>query len=519
MNNKTNPKIFRRKRRGVGAIIGGVILAGIILTSVLTFFVTILQNEKARTSYEIQSQQVNGDKGTEVYEVNRNVTIVNGAVSVGIDNTGSIPMVASHALLYCSSCADPGKPIQDQDVTSVLNPGDTQLITVGGVSGAMMTTTNNYTISVISERGNIISSTTCTVTSDGRCPQDDDAGDDGEDALDDISQGTGSVQLDFESFAAIFPDFTTRDGIDQTGRYVSASDVMGYPANNLYGDVNTIIVQRVRNLDADDDLRLTKNTAMITAFGGTKGNHPKPVFLCSSTDDNDPSTRTPITLPPTAYSNNVLLERVPAPYDIDAGWHNLYFCRAGDGSGNPTGAIDGWKPDSDYSLGINPIFMVMRAKLEGTQLDYAQTIPYQAFQLNGATDGTIQTFVACSYATNVQTDCQQQTAALGASPPPYDYTVTRGVPFYIHLGVSHTGTATNQAYGATPYTVQLIHPDGSHTTLSSAVAWNDATFRNIQVTIPAGTTPTPEYYTLKVTDSSDVAGSSQQAVFMTVRVT
>jgi hypothetical protein len=502
----------RRERRGVAAVIGGVILIAILLSTVLTYFIVILDNDRARKSYEIAATDSAQEKGAEEYSVLQQENLVGTDMRVNITNDGSLPIVVSQVVLYCTSAACISSEPVINSTAETLNAKEETDRDVGPIT---LIDNLRYRVDVISDRGNIVSTEECTVDATaGTCESD--GGDDEAVGMENIAQGTGSVQLDFKSFAVIFPDFTTRNGVDQTGRYVSASDVWGYPAYNLYGDVNTIIAQRLRNLDPNDDLRLTQNTAMITSFGGTKGNHPKPAFLCSSTDDSDPSTRTPIALPLTVYSNNILLERVPFPYDEADGWHNIYFCRAGDGSGQPTGAIGGWKPDIDYSFGINPIFMVMRAKIEGSQLDYAQTIPYQAFQLNGAADGASHAFVACSYATNIQTDCQQQTTAWDGSSPPYDYTVTAGTPFYIHLGVSHSGSATNQAYGATPYTVELIHPNGSSTTLKSGVSWNDATNRNIEVTIPAGTAP--EYYAIKVTDSSDIAGTAHQTVFMTVQV-
>ena len=501
----------RRERKGVAAVIGGVILTGILLTSVLTYFIVILDNDRARKSYEISAANAAQDQSAEEFSVLNQENLVGTDLTVRITNDGSLPIVVSQVVLYCTAAGCPSSEPDIDSTAETLNAKEESSRDVGPLT---LTTGLTYRVDVISERGNIVSTSECTVDSSaGTCESDGD----GSEGIEAIAQGTGSVQLDFESIAAIFPDFTTRNGIDQTGRFVSASDVQGYPSTNLYGDVNTIIVQRVRNLNDDNDLSLTKNTAMITAFGGTKGNHPKPVFICSTTDDHDPLTRTPITMPPTVYSNDIVLERVPFPYDLADGWKNIYFCRAGDGSGNPTGALNGWKPDVDYSLGINPIFMVMRAKILGTTVDYAQTIPYQAFQLNGANDGTIQEFVACSYGTTVSNaNCQQQTAALGGSPPPYDYTLNKGDVNYIHI--SHSTTGANQGLGTSPYTIELIHPDGSITSLASGATLDPN--RNIPITIDASTdTSLTNYFTIKVTDSSDVAGSSQKTVFMTVQVT
>jgi hypothetical protein len=508
-NNNTKPKRPKgRERHGVGVIIGGVILAAILLTSVFTFYITILNNDKAKSSYEIQSQQETRNKETEDYLVDRDVTITAGSVAVDVINTGSIPMVASHALLYCSSgasCTNTGIPIQDQDITSVLNPGESLSMTVGGV-GATMVAGNTYTINVVSERGNILSSTNCTVQSTGTCSEDADST-----GFDAVAQGTGSVQLDFKSFAAIFPDFQVRDGVDQTGRYTKSSDVKGYPGTNLYGDIDTIIVQRLRFLNNNDEqLRLTKNTAFISAFGGTKGNHPHLNYVCSTTGD-------PITLPSSTYNNDILLEDVPSPYDTSLGWHNVYFCRESDNNGLPLGTLDSWRPNTDYSLGINPVFMVMRAKYETSQVDYAQTIPYQAFQLNGDADGAISGLVACIYtfASNSATACDAQTSTMTGTTSRYDYSAPAGTQVYIH--VNSGGGA-----GTSPYYVEWINHDGTSECLTPIVSGACSTSglnvnRNILITIPASATSN-EYYTVKVTDSSTTYGTAK-VVLMTFHVT
>ena len=47
--NRVTSRSGRKDRRAVGAIIGGVILAAIMVTTVLVYFLTILNNEKAKT--------------------------------------------------------------------------------------------------------------------------------------------------------------------------------------------------------------------------------------------------------------------------------------------------------------------------------------------------------------------------------------------------------------------------------------------------------------------------------------
>src|SRR6185295_7397877 len=87
-----------RSQRGVGSIIGGVILAAILFTSVLVFFITMLKSEQAKTSYEILAAQANQDKASERFSVVREHDLVLSGgiyIVVHINNDGSLPLVAS----------------------------------------------------------------------------------------------------------------------------------------------------------------------------------------------------------------------------------------------------------------------------------------------------------------------------------------------------------------------------------------------------------------------------------------
>ena len=499
----------RRERRGVAAVIGGVILTAILLTSVLTYFIVILDNDRARKSYEIFATDAAQERGAEVYSVLQQETLVGTDLKVNITNDGSLPIVVSQVVLYCTSAACPSSEPDIDSNAETLNAKEETDRDVGPIT---LTDGLTYRVDVISDRGNIISTEECTVDATAGTCATDEGGDDEAAGMENIAQGTGSVQLDFKSYAAIFPDFLVRDTIDQTGRYTQSSNAKGYPGKVLYSDVNTIIVQRLRNLDSTDDLRLTKNTALIVSFGGTPGNQPPPEYICKTTGD-------PIAIPPTSYvdSTGVLLERVPFPYPDDEGWKEIHFCR----NDSPSGTIDGWKPDTRYSFGINPVFMVMRAKVEGSQVDYAQTIPYQAFNFNN--NQQLQNLVACLYnqvtvpstaPNGYSSACDSQISSASAGRP-YQYRVADGSSVWVHInsGVTEGGTS--------PYYIELLDHDGTSTCLSGAGSpCPSATLnasRNISITIPAGTDP--GYYTIKVADSSNITGNSQGTVYLTVQVT
>ncbi|MEO9363232.1 MAG: hypothetical protein ABI348_04955 [Nitrososphaera sp.] len=156
--NPINQKRGRRERKGVGAIMGGVILMAILLTTVLVYFITIQNNEKTKTSYEIKAAQATQDKQAEKYAVLRDTGLSGNNLSVSIDNEGSLPMVVSKVLLYCVSagCTSP-EPVEIPP-SLTLNAGESTTRLAGPVSDAL-----TYRVDVISERGNIVSALECTV--------------------------------------------------------------------------------------------------------------------------------------------------------------------------------------------------------------------------------------------------------------------------------------------------------------------------------------------------------------------
>ena len=169
--NPINQKRGRRERRGVGAIIGGVILMAILLTTVLVYFITIQDNEKAKTSYEIKAAQASQDKQAEKYAVLRDTGLSGNNLSVSINNEGSMPMVVSKVLLYCISagCTSP-EPVEIPP-SLTLNAGESTTRLAGPVSNTL-----TYRVDVISERGNIVSAIECTVDATAKVCKNDSNG-------------------------------------------------------------------------------------------------------------------------------------------------------------------------------------------------------------------------------------------------------------------------------------------------------------------------------------------------------
>lgn len=556
-----------RGRRGVGAVIGGTMLAMILFTSVLIYFLVILQTENEKSKNEVQAARFDEEKKSETFIVGPLTTVTDAEgkefLNVRVHNGGPLPLETRYVLV---TSEDPpsrtetslGDIYTGPDTSQrYLNPGETAEF-LASVEGDIVDPAVVYKVDVISSRGNIVSATYPPDSSSGAFNTGENIGDGvpvymgmgGEDGtvlqfrtlvagegliitdpgqggdgitleidpafgngvIEDLVQRTGYVQLDFKSFSAIFPDFKVRDGVDQTGRIASSREISGYPGTNLYGDVNTIIGQRLRNLHEDGrDMVLTKNTAVLTSFGGNPNNPPLVNYICATTLDAEGHVNLPSTSSTYTDANGIFMQHVDPPYLPTEGWVNIYFCNNND----PIDAAQNnkWKPDTQLGYPINPAFMVMRAKYSGTNVDYAQTIPYQAFQFNAGR--TLAGFVVCMYSSNSNTPCDQPTSTATAGKP-YSYSVpaNTAVTKYVHIGTAATGGT--QEIGVAPYYVELIYNDGSSEFLANGVNWNDSTNRNVPVTIPA--LPAGNYV-IKVSDSSNVGGTSQATMFMTLKVT
>jgi hypothetical protein len=162
-SNQVKNRKFRRDRRGVGAIMGGVLLVAILLTTMLLYFITILDNDQRRASYDIQSAQVNQDKSAEALEASRDQDLfTNGTgsyINAVLNNDGSLPLIVSYAALFCidDDCPTPNNPIIAQ-TDKTLNAKEVTTRHVGPVSDDL-----NYRVDFITERGNIVSTEECVV--------------------------------------------------------------------------------------------------------------------------------------------------------------------------------------------------------------------------------------------------------------------------------------------------------------------------------------------------------------------
>lgn len=597
-NNDSTNRSGIRERRGVAAVIGGVILAAILLTTVLVYFITILNNEKAKTSYELQSSQDNQAKNAEKLSVIRDhdLTATNN-IRIHTANEGSLSSVVSKVLLYCISagCASPDPIISSPSIT--LNAAEVDLRDVGPV-------TNNltYRIDVISERGNIVSAQECTVDTTAKICNNDSTGNGSPDFLlaaspaslvieigksgsstitvtslngfssavalsispaitgvtptfaptslrppaggsqtstltivvssnaapgtyamtitgtsgtithlqgfsltilnlsgavtTGIIQGTGSYQLDFKSFGAIYPTLQDRDSVQQQGWKVQASKVVGYPGFTLKQGLPTIIVERLRNLDSSQqNMVLDKGTTMVVNPGGTPGTGPASNYLCKRNGESV-----------TGYDGTQVLPYTDPNSPFDTNMQALYFCSTSQGGG-----VANWSPDAKFGY-VNPIFMIARATFQNSNVYYGQTIPYQSFTMSPQLTDWYVCLKASDVTISTGNNCVNPTQADPAPAQPYKYRGNPGETVYVHFNQGGFGTG--------PYHLDWIYPDGTHSTIT----YTTTAKGNLQFTVPTtmadGTTNIArnQYYILRISDSYISDGGSH-VNFMTFQVT
>ena len=172
-NNKNNNLAKdpnRRGRRGVGAIVGGVILAAILFTTVLIYFLNVVEIQKAKAGYDIHSTQNLQEKSVENLLAFRDHDLFTNSSSyirTVMSNNGSLGLVVSYSLLYCTSggACPPIGPLkpnisdpQENNSPVTLNPGDANIRLMGPVADGL-----TYRMDLITERGNVVASKECTV--------------------------------------------------------------------------------------------------------------------------------------------------------------------------------------------------------------------------------------------------------------------------------------------------------------------------------------------------------------------
>jgi hypothetical protein len=152
---------------------GGVILVSILVTTVLLYYVSILDNDKRKASYEIQSAQTDMNKAAENLKVFRDQDLVviapNSYINTFMSNDGSLPLIITHTLLYCldTGCPTPNDPVVSETPLT-LNGKEQANTPVGPVSNGL-----TYRVDFITERGNVVSTPECDVDlTQGICTND-----------------------------------------------------------------------------------------------------------------------------------------------------------------------------------------------------------------------------------------------------------------------------------------------------------------------------------------------------------
>ena len=592
----------------------------ILLTTVLVYFITIQNNEKTKSSYEIKAAQASQDKQAEKYAVLRDTGLSGNNLSVSINNEGSLPMVVSKVLLYCISagCTSP-EPVEIPP-SLTLNAGESTTRLAGPVSDAL-----TYRVDVISERGNIVSALECTVDATAHvCKNDSNGGGPPDFSLaaspsalitetgksgtstitvtslngfnsavtlnisptitgvsasfsstqvtppsggsvpstltvavsssatpgtyamtitgtsgaithtqtisltilnisgsvnQGIIQGTGSVQLDYNAFGAIYPGFGMRDGVPQKGWQIltpsTAGTAHGYPGFDIMSGAPVIFVEKFRNFDqSGNDLTLARSTSLLTNIGKEPSGQPDIEYICKE----NLSTNPPSMLPYDEVTNSKILPATSLNAGLQTGWQEVYFC-----SKTPGAANNDYIPRNTFNI-FHPLFMVIRGTFANSLADYGQTIPYQS-TLGGQTDYT--SFNACLRDYNTlpngpSTACASPTADDTTSSLNYNALRSTmsgaGVTAWVHV---NSATASS-----TKITVSWIYPDGKATVLANAVTVNAA--KNVQISLPkvnsdgspiscSGGIGTSQYYAIKVNDGFD-SGGQRNVYYMTFRM-
>ena len=531
---------FIKRRRAVGAIIGGVILAAILLTTVMVYFITILNNEKAKTSYELLASQANQDKAAEKFTVPRAHKLVGSGGSSNIEiqvaNNGSLPLVLSKVLLYCTSATgcpspDPSDSATNSTMPKTLNAAEVMGIQVGPVSANL-----HYRVDVISERGNIVAAKECNVDpTETICENDSTGGEEEEEdesscstcpITEGIIQGTGYVQLDFRAFGSIYSNLGERAGINQRGWLVETSSpygsVTGYPAFEIMfspsngagvADYPITFVERMRNLDLfNETLTLTRSSSLLTNIGKEQSNQVDIEFICNATKSFSPSGA------PTGgsllgyheTSRPTILEHTPLNASSTEGWEEVYFCTSTPGSGSAN-----YAPRNTFNS-FHPLFVVLRGTYEPSHADYGQTIPYQSALPGGI---TMDSFEACIRSSPLAISCPGPSVDCNGA-----CATSQKLVYSANIGQMTTGSGQSVSIhvdtGTTPLTVSWIYPDGRQAVLAA-----DQTLTNgnlpligLPTDVTCDSDVRAQSYIIKVSDQYDSNGR-RNVYYMTWTVT
>ncbi|MEM0367059.1 MAG: hypothetical protein QW383_01000 [Candidatus Nitrosocaldus sp.] len=308
-----------RSRMGVGAIIAGVFLVGIVGTTLLIYFLSIAQAQQERSKAEMEAQNLKNEALMENYKVLTDVELVdNNKIKYTIVNNGALPI--SVKSIVVSDVINGNKPVEMeifddsnmlilnggaiyQDVT---NPIDTSLLNQCPLEGDVKC----YRIDVVSERGNVQSATyppemVAFAKKAGEAEKSKDSQSAAEAAL---AQQTGSVLLNFNSFGAIFPNFSSNlGGVDQRGWDVRIDEGVGYPAFRLIDSSGpsgqqfkgVYLALTVKNKDpSGSDIKLNHYSTVVLYSGGAGGGSSsvtaESVYICAA--DINKTVSYPLTL-------------------------------------------------------------------------------------------------------------------------------------------------------------------------------------------------------------------------------
>ena len=139
-------------KRGISSVVGGMIVFGVILTSVYGFFFFVAQSQQLAWDSSVQSQLLASQKASENLVVTG--MLMGPAIGFSVNNTGITAVIASYVVTDAST----GNVIQANS-GSGSTPALPYAISQGGsavfVTGAFYTPGNDYLIKLVTQRGSI----------------------------------------------------------------------------------------------------------------------------------------------------------------------------------------------------------------------------------------------------------------------------------------------------------------------------------------------------------------------------
>lgn len=147
---QAKPTSLRRNKRGISTVIGAVFFFAIAMT-LTSFFYEVAQNQILMQQYDAQKVTENVDARLQI--------LSGGGVNITLTNRG--PIVASVSRLWVIDKTTNTHRAYTLDTD--VHPWTTEVITSTSISGwQAMTENNEYTIKVVTSRGNILEPTPFT---------------------------------------------------------------------------------------------------------------------------------------------------------------------------------------------------------------------------------------------------------------------------------------------------------------------------------------------------------------------